>query len=131
MYFDDEASRAIFSVFEFRYKCSSDAAVGGYCSYKAMIEPLAFTLRHPVALCYDAFPDKTKLLENRQDSLMDQSYLFYATKQLVEFGPAQHTHVDLGALVRGYVRAFSLCSCAQIDFLPLFNVRKLSFGSYT
>lgn len=104
MYFDDDMSKEVFSVFEFRYKCKSEASVGGFCRYRAMIEPLAFTLRHPVALCYEAFPDNSKLLENKQSSLMDQRYLFYATRQLVQFGPKEHSHVDLGALVRGYVR---------------------------
>lgn len=61
-------------------------------------------LRHPVALCYQSFPDKAMLLPIKTESLMDQGYLFYATSEQTDFGPRQHTHVDLGALVRGAVR---------------------------
>ena len=57
-----------------------------------------------MALCQQKFPDQSKLVPNKQDSLMDQNYLFYASKLHTDFGPEAHTHVDLGALVRGYVR---------------------------
>lgn len=115
MYFDDPASEDVFSVFEFRYRCEEE---GGYCTYKTMIEPLAFLLRHPVALCYQSFPDKSLLLPNKIDSLMDQGYLFYATNEQTDFGPRQHTHVDLGALVRGAVR-FSFRQAFYCIFIVL------------
>ena len=107
MYFEDEMSQEVFSVFEFRYKCDSAADADGYCTYKTMIEPLSFFLRHPAALCKSKFPTgsrlQSKLLEGKQETLMDQNYLFYATNEQATFGPAERTHVDLGALVPGAV----------------------------
>ena len=121
MYFEDELSQEIFSQYEFKYKCkheNNDRQVDGMCTYRAMIEPLSFTLRHPVALCSKAFPDQSKLLPHKQDSLMDQNYLFYASKLHTDFGPEAHTHVDLGALVRGYVRPRALGN-ARLFYLLL------------
>ena len=53
MYYEDKMSQDVFSVYEFRYKCDSSTSTDGYCTYKTMIEPLAFFLRHPGAKCTD------------------------------------------------------------------------------
>lgn len=93
MYFDDDDAKEMFSVYEFRYPCSEPA---GYCIYKTMIEPLAFGLRHPAALCKETFP----LRAFNAISVLDHDYLFFATKEQTRFGPKEHTHVDLGAHIR-------------------------------
>ena len=112
MYFDEPEALEVMSVFEFRYPCQSSPTA--FCTYKAMIEPLAFFLRHPVALCSSKgnFTDPGWPEGN---GLTDQDYIFFASSQLASFGSNHHTYLDLGALVRdGQVRTATSkqpCSC--------------------
>lgn len=69
-----------------------------------MIEPLAFFLRHPVAICMESYPDRFWPKTERAAGIMDPSYLLTATGQQTSFGPPYYVHVDLDALVRGGVR---------------------------
>ena len=98
MYFDEADALDVMSVFEFRFPCQ--ASPTAFCTYKAMIEPLAFSLRHPVALC-SSKGNFSETMWPPGNGLMDQNYIFFATSQLTSFGSEQHTYLDLGALVRG------------------------------
>jgi hypothetical protein len=117
MFFDNAEAAEVFSVFILRYACSSHSS--GYCEFKTMIEPLAFFLRHPAALCKTLFSEDLFPGDSSRDGLMNQDYIFFATKKQAAFAAtttqlerarinalhagterAGHTYMDLGALVR-------------------------------
>ena len=98
MYIDDRAALEVMSVFEFEYDCTASHKP---CTYKTMIEPLAFFLRHPLALCSTAVAigNITWPEEMYPNALMKQDYLWLQANSGA--ASSKNTYLDLGALVRG------------------------------
>ena len=105
MFYTSESAKEVFSVY--KYKCACGTAE---CYKHTMIEPLAFLLRHPAALCAHLFP---RMFRNDRAALMSGSFLFFSTKEVTDSASGTSVLIDLGAAVRPQGRPFFLLSAYE------------------